>query len=230
MSGPSSSSTIFLDAQVLRFAVFEKPAMTKQTVRWGDLTITQDVAGVPVPSRTRREGNEALLQYEIDCIPKLAELTRLGRFEPYINTEVDFEIAWLDLGALINTELSFFHGITLRKVPDPFPYGRIVASSHHTVKELDELRQHIFATDFDERFNEIKQAAGGNKNADAFHILSAERAGLEYFVTVDKKLINSLRHQRRVQLSVKVVYPSELLHQACDWPLNPALHQPAGAR
>ena len=126
---------------------------------------------------SRVEGNEALLQYEIDCLPKLAELIRLGRFEPYIDTEVDFELAWLDLGALINTELSFFHGITLRKVPDPFPYGHIVASSHHTVKELDELRQHIFATDFDERFNEIKQAAGGNKNADAFHILSAERAG-----------------------------------------------------
>jgi hypothetical protein len=164
---------------------------------------------------------------EIDCIPQLAELIRLGRFEPYINTEVDFEFAWLEL---ISSELSFFHGVSLRKLLDPFSYSRIVASSYHTGKELDELREHVFAADFDQRFNEIKQAAGGNKNADAFHILSAERAGVEYFVTVDRKLINSLRHQRRVQLGVKVVYPSELLHEACDWPLNPALRQPARAR
>src|SRR5207248_592647 len=101
------SSSIFLDTQVLRFAVSEQPAIKKQTVRWGDLTITRDVATVPVPSRTRREGNEALLQYEIDSIPQLAELVRLGRFEPYINNEVDFELAWLELGAPIISELSF---------------------------------------------------------------------------------------------------------------------------
>ena len=115
------------------------------------------------------------------------------------------------------------------RVPDPGFYSRIVASSYHTGKDLDELRQHLFAADFDQRFNQIKHAAAGNKNADAFHILSAERAGVEYFVTIDKKLINSLRNQQRVQLGVKVVFPSDLLHEASDWPLNPELRQPARA-
>jgi predicted nucleic acid-binding protein len=111
----------------------------------------------------------------------------------------------------VASELSVFHGIRFRTLRDPFPYSRIVASAHHTSEELDKLRDSIFATDIDSRFNEIKWAAGGNKNDDAFHILSAERASVDYFVTSDKKLINSLRNQQRIKLAVKVVYPSELL-------------------
>jgi hypothetical protein len=214
---PSAPCAIFLDANVLQDAVFEKPVITKQTFRlgmpWGDFT--HDVA-ITVPSYGRREG---WLQYEIDCLPRLAEQVRLGRFAPYISTELDFELAESDSGAFVTSALSFFHGISLRKVPDPFRHGRIVASSHQPGKEFSELRNHMFATNIDQRFNEIKQAAGGNKNADAFHILSAERAGVDYFVTVDKKLINSLRNQRHVRLSVKVVFPSELLDETCGEPL-----------
>jgi hypothetical protein len=200
------------------------------------LTITVDVPANPVSSRAQFEGNKAWLQYEINALPRIAELARMGRFELCINTEVDFELAWLPP---VIPELSVFNGLCLRRIPDPFFYGRIVASPYLACKELDDLRQKIFAARFDERFNKIKQAAGGNKNADAFHILSAERAGVEYFVTADKRLINSLRNQRRVQLGVKVVFPSELLHHACDWPLNPdrdwrssalELRQPKAAR
>lgn len=218
-SGLTSLCAVFRDANVLQDAVLEKPVITKQTVRlgkhWGNYT--HDVA-ITVPSYARRKG---WIQYEIDSLPRLAELVRLGQFEPYINTELDFELAGSDSGGLVTSELSFFHGISLRKVPDPFCYSRIVASSHHTSKELSELRDQVFATTFDQRFNEIKQAANGNKNDDAFHILSAERAGIEYFVTLDRKLINSLRHNKRFQSGVKVVFPSELLHEACDRPFNP---------
>jgi hypothetical protein len=154
MSGPSGLCAIFLDANVLRFAIFEQPALTKQTVRWGNCDITLEVAIAPVPSRARFEGREAWLQYEIDCLPRLGELVRLGRYRPYINTELDFELAWLPFGALISSDLSAFRGVRFWKAPDPFPYSRIVASSSHTRGELDVLREHVFAADFDQRFND----------------------------------------------------------------------------
>ena len=216
---PRSSRSIFLDANILQNAVFEKPVITKRTFRlgepWGDYT--HEVA-TTVPSYARRKG---WLQYEIDSLPRLAELLRAGRFEAYINAELDFELTESDSGAFVTSELSVFHGVALRKVPAPFFYGRIVASSSQTREELSELRDHVFATNCDQRFNEIKRAANGNKNNDAFHILSAERAGIEHFVTLDRKLINSLRHAKNFRSSVKVVFPSELLNAACEFPLNP---------
>lgn len=203
---------MFLDANVLQDAVFERPVITSQTFRlpwpWG--TYTHDIA-TTIPSYKRCEG---WLQQEIDCLPQIAELIRRGRFEAYINTELDFELAEGRSGAFITSELSIFHGISLLRVPAPFRYSRLVGSSSQTSKELRELRDRVFTTNFDQRFSEIKRAAGGTKNVDAFHILSAERARLDYFVTLDKKLINSLRNQRRVQLGLKVLLPSELLRDA----------------
>jgi hypothetical protein len=214
----TSMITIFLDAMILRFAVAEEPATTKQTIRWGDCDVTLDIS--TTAPRTRLEG---WIQYEIDCLPQIAELVRCGQLEPCINNELRLEVACLKFGGLVASELSVFHGIRFRALHNPFPYSRIVASAHHSSKELDDMRESVFASDFDRRFNDIKQAAGGNKNADAFHILSAERAAVDYFVTTDKALINSLRNQQRVQLALKLVYPSELLHDVCGWPPNPSL-------
>ena len=214
----TSTITIFLDAMILRFAVAEEPAITKQTMRWGDRDITLDVSAT-VP-RPRLQG---WIQYEIDCLPRIAEFVRCGQLEPCINNELRLEVACLKFGGLVVSELSVFHGIRFRSLNDPFPYSRVVASALHSSTEVDDMRESVFASDFDRRFNDIKQAAGGNKNADAFHILSAERAAVDYFVTTDKALINSLRNQRQVQLALKLVYPSELLRDLCGWPPNPAL-------
>lgn len=204
----TSAITIFLDAMILRYAIADEPATTKQTVRWGDRNFNLNVA-----STTPRPRREDWIQDEIDCLPQVAEFVRCGQLELCINNELRWEVANLKFGGLVYSELSVFHGIQARTLPDPFPYSRIVASAYHTNEELDKLREAIFATDYDQRFCDIKQAAGGNKNADAFHILSAECASVDYFVTADKKLINSLRNQRKVQLSVKVVYPTELLRE-----------------
>ena len=49
-----------------------------------------------------------------------------------------------------------------------------------------------------------------NTLIDLFHVYSAETAGMDYFVTADKKsLVERLREQTKVSLGVDVVYPSE---------------------
>ena len=46
---------------------------------------------------------------------------------------------------------------------------------------------------------------------DLYHVYSAEEAGLDCFLTLDKKLAAPLRGQARVTLTIEVLYPSELL-------------------
>lgn len=45
---------------------------------------------------------------------------------------------------------------------------------------------------------------------DALHLAVAERAGVDYFVTCDDKL---LRKARGIETSVKVILPTELLEE-----------------
>jgi hypothetical protein len=61
------------------------------------------------------------------------------------------------------------------------------------------------------RHGRVPAGMGCDKDADAYHIYSAECARLDYFLTLDKKLIKSVRHQRRLIFSVDVVLPSELV-------------------
>ncbi len=203
---------------ILRFAVAEEPSLRKQTVLWGDRDVSADIA-TTIP-RARRED---WLQYEIDYLPQIANLIREGRIEACVTAELRLEVACLKFGGLVTTEYSIFHGLHIRALPPPFPYQRIVASAFHTSEELDSLRESVLRTNFDKRFNELKAAVGGNKNADAFHILSAERAGVDYFLSADRRLINSLRNQRAVIPTVKIAYPSEFLHAFSGYPANPGL-------
>jgi hypothetical protein len=216
----SDPCTIFLDANILQYAFMERLETKKHTIKWGNRATTLDLATTPVPYHPQRE---EWLQYEVDSLPKIAELVRLGRFELYISTEIDLEA---DFEFAACSELSVFHGIPFRKLLAPFKYGRIIASSSNTQEEIRERRDSLFGTaDLDPRFDEIKRVVGGSKDLDAFHILSAERGGMDYLITADGKLIKSLRQRRRLrfQLAVKVVYPSELLHEVYGWRLNPWL-------
>jgi predicted nucleic acid-binding protein len=48
------------------------------------------------------------------------------------------------------------------------------------------------------------------KAVDAFHILTAERAGLDAFLTTDRRLINTVRAATNWRFRVRVLSPVEL--------------------
>jgi hypothetical protein len=61
------------------------------------------------------------------------------------------------------------------------------------------------------RLREIHESLGKNKKADAYHIWAAEYGKANYFLTVDKALINSARNQKRTHFTAEIVFPSEFI-------------------
>ena len=71
-------------------------------------------------------------------------------------------------------------------------------------------RKQFFASLTLPRLNELRGALGANKDADAFHILTAERAGLNVFLTDDGRLLQRIAGIK-VELYVRVLSPAQLL-------------------
>lgn len=57
----------------------------------------------------------------------------------------------------------------------------------------------------------LTKALGGGKDADAYHILCATWAGADFFLTADKRLVNSARQQKAIELKTRLAFPTELV-------------------
>ena len=150
------------------------------------------------------------LRLERRAILDLIALARRGEIFLFQNLESKIEEMFINNISSSRRRWELWQGVEIKSVEPPFKYSRIVAGLGLRKKQLTEIRDKVLSACQDKRFKEIAQAIGGNKNDDAYHILSAERAGIEYLVTVDTRLINSVRHSS-IPLSVKVGYPSELV-------------------
>jgi len=106
-------------------------------------------------------------------------------------------------------------GVSLKGIPSPFEHSRLLAGFGVTKESADKDREEMldFAIANYPRMKEIHEAIGGNKKADAYHIWAAESAGVDFFVSMDEKLVNSVRHQKKIRFRTEILYPAELVNQ-----------------
>ena len=199
------SMRVFFDTNVLMHAVRREHVACPVLVEWGGRVNTLQVHEIAEkPPRTD------WLQEEIDCLPAVAAFVKDETIRPCISTETIMDGMGRGVSRLYESELSIFEGIEFERAGEPEELGmtRIAFGAGFNPGEV---RKKFLSTNVYARFNELKAAAGGNKDADAFLIWTAESAGIEYFLTTDRKLVNSVRGQRSCVIGTHVLYPSELL-------------------
>ena len=201
---------VLLDTSVLSHAVRLHRSLEARTVTWGG---REHECLAPV--LREKPPTDSWLQEQINASSRIADLAKSGLVELFVSAELEFELWPGPPDALRRTELSLLEGVTLQRAPDPLPYGRIVASHADRRGDAEERWLGFLAGIVDERFTKLRSCLGGNKDTDAFHLLTAERARLDVFLTNDKHLINAVRHSMELDTPVRVQSPSELLDD-CD--------------
>ena len=163
--------------------------------------------------RRRTENEQELLKKEITAIHALVQFAKIGKINLFRNMENDLEKMW-STNFIDNRKIGeLLNGINFAYIDPPYYHARVVAGGDLSKEALIKLREHSFDVCQIERFVNIKKALGGNKNADAYHIYNAEVANIEYFITVDKKLLNSSRNQNQISFLIKILYPSECVEK-----------------
>lgn len=148
---------------------------------------------------------------EISDLHQLIRFAKKGEIIFYKNMENELERMWSTTFSDNRRIGDLLNGISMKYVEPPFFHSRVLGEMGLSKEQLTKLRDNTFDSCNIERFVNIKRALGGNKNDDAYHIYSAELAKLDYFLTLDKKLVNSIRNQTSVTFLVKILFPSELL-------------------
>jgi predicted nucleic acid-binding protein len=196
---------ILVDASVLSDAVDLRWSQQARTVEWGAASQTWS-ATVLEP----KAPEAAWLQDQINALPAIVAFARSGRVQLFTSPELDFELWEGPPDALRRTSLNFFEGVEFATTPIPIKYARVVVSYMDKERDAKARRTQFFAGLSDPRLDELRAALGANKAADTFHILTAERAGLDGFLTNDRRLLNTVA-QSKLKLGVRVMSPVLLL-------------------
>lgn len=147
---------------------------------------------------------------EARAIRTIIELARAQNIILFQNMEITIETMWTTNSRKSKAIGNLLNGVKIEYLEPPYFHARILGGLGLSKQQLSNLRDSSFENCKSERFVEIKSALGGNKDADAYHIYSAEKGEIDYFLTMDKKLVNSARSQKKVRFATEILYPSEL--------------------
>jgi hypothetical protein len=154
-----------------------------------------------------------LLLKEVPAIRTIIELARKKKITLYENMENTIE-KMCTTNFRQNREIgNLLNGVKIEYVVPPYYHARILGGLGLNKQQLSNIRDFSFKNCKIRRFVEIKSTLGNNKDADAYHIYSAEKAEMDYFLTMDKRLVNSARNQRVIKFIVEILYPSELVQK-----------------
>lgn len=202
---------IYLDTNILKFGAYRKlrylPRL--QRVKWGGFEST-----VPVFSRkevdTRERIKDAKLRREIGYIGLISDAGKSGRARYFMNSETILE-SW-QIPAMDTVDL--FFNASIEDAPAPIKYGRIISGSGVNAKQA---QVDFIAGLTDPRLAQLRKWTGANQGRtvhrnqllDAFHVWCAEYNGCAYFLTLDLKLIKSLK-AHVAELGTLPIVPSRL--------------------
>jgi hypothetical protein len=197
--------TVLLDGMIRPWGITHEWRLRDQTVKWGTLTVTLPVE--VVSPRPQLESKHNWLQAQIDCLPHVAALARNKVVKFYKTIETDFETWGRPNRVGRGTEFDVFWDVPIEEIPPAMERTIILGGVKGETKEgknrfLDSIHE--------SRFLELRAAIGKKHSGDIFHLWSAEKAGLDCFLTVDCKFVNAFRHQKRTHSNVAVVFPTEL--------------------
>jgi len=195
----------FVDTSIIRHAVRMEYGEETRTVQWGGSTHEwQSSVLVPKPQR------DSWLETQIEAIRLVAAAARRGDVHLVVSPETDLEAMDFPRPLLVRSSASLLYGITFERAVPPFYLNRLLVTPRELeVRGWDPLQQALDLAP-DERYRAIRAAIGPEKAMDAYHLRCAEHAGCEYFLTTDKRLVNSAKNQSRLELQLHLVFPSEL--------------------
>ena len=219
-SDPHSCSTrsvpsVFLDTSVLKASIDSRFVfqIENQKIEWGahtvDIKVSKPVLLNP-NVRFREQGNEDRFQDTI-ALRYIAALTREGKIRLVCHNEVRFE-----LFRLPKVGGAPFYGVPIDWVDGPFKYGRVIADG----SKRDHQYEFLIKLEIP-RFQELQRACGAYQGTgkppnrsqllDAFHLLCAEHAEAQYFLTIDDALIRAISNHRSTSLRTLPVTPMRLV-------------------
>lgn len=178
--------------------------------RWGNIDLELPVVkDFPKPPR---QPSENWLQAQIECLPRVAALAVAGKIKLFTSVELVIEKMRGTPELTLELEYQLFRGIPVEYVPPAFERPLVWNASDEpfgpTKEELEEFLSSVTCS----RFRNFVALTQGNKQPDVLHLMTAENAGLDCYVTVDGRFNRSVNSQTKVALSVDVLSPCEL----CD--------------
>ncbi|MBI3995662.1 MAG: hypothetical protein HY349_06785 [Nitrospirae bacterium] len=206
---------VYIETTVLKFSATQLPRLQpkSQKINWGgcvhDITVHDFIDLNPNDFIKNPE-----LKAEADLLPELAEAGKRGQVKYVIQMETLFESWGLPK---MDSATGKFYGAPYETVDAPIKYGRVISGGLHDAKDM---QFEFLANIQSKRFVELQKMTGAyqgnrglNRNQlfDAFQLWCAEHNACDYFLTLDFKLIEVLRKNRKLQLQVEVVRPSEFL-------------------
>lgn len=201
--------TVLLDGMIRPWAITHIWMMKPQTVQWGPRKITLPVANLEAKAPLGQI--HAWLQGQLDCLPHIAHLAEVGNIKCYTTIEIAFE-GWGRPGVDgKGTEIDLFRNVRIEKIP---PAVNRTMQWSRSEGETKERKQAFLKSIREPRFLELVSVIGLTHAGDIFHLWSAEKAGLDCFLSADRKFINAVNNarkdRRKVKIKVDVLSPSEL--------------------
>jgi hypothetical protein len=212
-----SRPLVFLDTVVLKASVDTRLVLlpVPERLQWGEREIEIEVhrpVFINPNAKYLKQGNQERFEDTV-ALRFLAALARDERITLLIHEEVLLEL--MKLPRVIGDGPRFY-GAPMRKIQGPFRYGRVVADTS-TVDHQYEFLSRVKHS----QFKELQKACGafqGNDRPlnrrqliDAFHVLCAESAGANYFLTLDDSLIRTLGSRKTPATPVVPITPTRLL-------------------
>jgi hypothetical protein len=226
-----SPPKVFLETTPLKFASERviRSYRIQRKVRWGHTELVVPLQRwyeeFPIEERLgwRRHWRQRL---EIQCLPIVAWLAKEGRLTLLSTRAVELELSGLPR---IDDLTGLFYGAPITWVQAPVRRESAFTWLFGPFKEEDGKRRplnarerqiHFLSSVRLPRFLELQKVTGAyrpvgqapppNQMLDAFHLWSAEYAGANYFLTLDRKLAQQCQNARDPP-RVQCVTPRQLL-------------------
>lgn len=203
--------SVYLDANIFKHSVRQRTREVRepQHIRWGPADVEVSVSQF-IPFDPTEELSNSRQRTEAQLLASLSDHAQAGRiaFVSAIETMVE---VWGLRDAQRDTR--HFCGTPVRLIESPIQHSRILISGWARSRDL---QLDFFGRIRHPRYEAFKRAFGAgspNRNllADLFFLWTAESAGIDYFLTMDERLIRAVKGQSQLRIGCKVALPSELL-------------------
>lgn len=207
---------VFIDTNILKFSAVKKYCYLPKTTKnnWNG----EDYEGKIYEHYTANDINKIkndTQKRDAVFLGILAYAGISGSLEYFIHREVDLEL-WGLPGT--SSPSGRFFDCPLSKIQDPFPpkerivFGGEKKFREHTLDFLSSIQEprYLEITKMTGAFQGAGRSLHLNQALDAYFIWCAECAGLEYFLTMDYKLIKVVASSKR-ETAVKLITPEGLL-------------------
>jgi hypothetical protein len=211
---------VFIDTNIIKFSATKQMRIipvNKPTRNWYEKITGYQLNTLGYVNPNDRLSNGSEIKIEAELLSTVAELAKSNRIELFEDREMMIESMGLP-----NTDSSSgrFYNAPIKIAAPPLKYGRVIIGPSY-MGTAEELALNFLKGVTAERFKNLQKVTGayqGNGNfninqlRDAFLLWSAEHNNADYFLTLDFKLIKMVKRDRKYNIDVVPIRPSELLN------------------